>query len=78
VLGGSVLLFVFLRSNGTPWTDGIRYAAFQVVSIITTTGDASGDFRLWSGQAKVVLLALMFIGGSAGSAGAARESYVTC
>ena len=41
---------------------------FQVVSILTTTGYASEDFNLWSVQAQVVLLALMFIGGSAGSA----------
>jgi trk system potassium uptake protein TrkH len=40
-----------------------------VVSIITTTGFASVDFALWSDQAKVVLLMLMFIGGCAGSAG---------
>ena len=36
--------------------------------ILTTTGYASEDFNLWSVQAQVVLLALMFIGGSAGSA----------
>ena len=46
-----------------------RHATFQVVSIITTTGFASVDFQLWSDQAKIVLLALMFIGGWAGSAG---------
>ena len=38
------------------------------LSIITTTGFASTDFQLWSEQAKMVLLVLMFIGGCAGSA----------
>jgi trk system potassium uptake protein len=68
VLAASVLLFVFLRASGTGIGDAIRHATFQVVSIVTTTGFASQDFQLWSDQAKVVLLALMFIGGSAGSA----------
>lgn len=69
VVAASVLLFVFLRSSGAGWGDSVRHATFQVVSIITTTGYASQDFQLWSDQAKVVLLALMFIGGSVGSAG---------
>ncbi len=68
VVVASVLLLVFLRSSGAGWVDAVRHATFQVVSIITTTGYASQDFQLWSDQAKVVLLALMFIGGSVGSA----------
>ncbi|WP_292469156.1 TrkH family potassium uptake protein [Methanolobus sp.] len=44
-----------------------RYAVFQVVSITTTTGFATVDFNLWTDSAKVVLLAVMFIGGCAGS-----------
>lgn len=46
----------------------LRTATFQTLSILTTTGYASVDFELWTDQAKVVLLALMFIGGCAGSA----------
>ena len=49
--------------------DAWRQSAFQVASIITTTGFASHDFQLWSDQAKMVLFLLMFIGGCAGSAG---------
>jgi trk system potassium uptake protein len=69
VLAASALVFVFLKSSGDATADAIRHATFQVVSIITTTGFASEDFQLWSDQAKIVLLALMFVGGSAGSAG---------
>ena len=69
IVVASAVLFVMLASTGAPWGESVRHAAFQVVSIITTTGYASVDFQLWSDQAKVVLLALMFIGGSAGSAG---------
>lgn len=44
-----------------------RYAIFQVTSIITTTGYATVDFNLWTDSARIVLLAVMFIGGCAGS-----------
>jgi trk system potassium uptake protein len=47
--------------------DAIRHAAFQVVSTMTTTGMASTDFNAWPLLALVLLIGLMFIGGSAGS-----------
>ena len=47
----------------------IRYAAFQVASILTTTGYATADFEQWPSLAKMVLLLCIFIGGSAGSTG---------
>ncbi len=46
----------------------LRQATFQVVSIITTAGFSTDDFNLWNDQARVILLVLMFVGGSAGSA----------
>jgi trk system potassium uptake protein TrkH len=45
----------------------LRTAAFQVVSIITTTGFTTVDYDLWSGPAKIILLMLMFTGACAGS-----------
>jgi trk system potassium uptake protein TrkH len=68
VVVASAVLFIFLMGAGASTAEGVRHAVFQTVSILTTTGYASQDFQLWSDQAKVVLLALMFIGGSAGSA----------
>ena len=47
----------------------VRGAAFQVVSIMTTTGMASADFALWPPLLLLALFALMFVGGSAGSTG---------
>ncbi|WP_372912946.1 TrkH family potassium uptake protein [Salinigranum sp.] len=47
----------------------VRHAAFQAVSIVTTTGYASMDFNTWSAPAQYLLLFAMFIGGSAGSTG---------
>ena len=69
VLVASAGLTIFLLRDGLGPADAIRHAAFQVVSILTTTGFASADFQLWSDQAKMVLFLLMFIGGCAGSAG---------
>ncbi|MEW6260633.1 MAG: TrkH family potassium uptake protein [Thermodesulfobacteriota bacterium] len=46
-----------------------RYAAFQVVSILTTTGYATADFELWPSLPHIVLLLSMFLGASAGSTG---------
>lgn len=48
-------------------------AAFQVVSLITTTGFSTNDFGQWPGLAQAFLLGLMFVGGCAGStAGGAK------
>jgi len=44
-----------------------RHAAFQVSTIITTTGFATTDFDLWPAFSKGVLLLLMVTGGCAGS-----------
>jgi trk system potassium uptake protein TrkH len=64
----TILLTLFLVRDGVPLLDALRHGAFQVVSILTTTGYASTDFELWSDQAKMVLFLLMFVGGCAGSA----------
>ena len=47
----------------------IRHAAFQVSSIVTTTGFATTDFNLWPTFSKGVLLILMLVGACAGSTG---------
>ena len=47
----------------------VRHAAFQVGSIITTTGYATTDFDLWPSFSKTILLCLMVVGASAGSTG---------
>ena len=46
-----------------------RNSAFQVVSVITTTGFGTSDFNSWSQFSRSLLLCLMFIGGCAGSTG---------
>ncbi len=44
-----------------------RQAAFQVVSIITTTGFVTADFTMWNSLGTMIIFSLFFIGGSAGS-----------
>ena len=46
---------------------GFLDAAFQVAALTTSTGFASADFDLWPAGSKAVIVALMIIGGSAGS-----------
>ena len=47
----------------------LTHTAFQVGTIITTTGFATTDFDLWSTASKTVLVFLMFLGACAGSTG---------
>lgn len=49
------------------FSDAVRQAAFQVSSIVTTTGYATTDFNLWPSFSKAILVILMFSGGCAGS-----------
>lgn len=58
-------------------SDALRLSAFQVSSILTTTGYATADFDKWPQLAKAVLLLLMFFGGCMGStAGGLKMSRV--
>jgi trk system potassium uptake protein len=57
--------------------EALRYAAFQVVSMGTTTGYTTTDYGQWPPFAQWTLLVLMFLGGSAGStAGALKQIRV--
>ncbi len=47
----------------------IRHSAFQVASLITSTGFATTDFNLWPSFSKAILFVLMFVGACAGSTG---------
>ena len=47
----------------------LRYGAFQVVSIVTTTGFATADYEQWPVMSQLIILLLMFLGASAGSTG---------
>jgi trk system potassium uptake protein TrkH len=47
--------------------DSIRYATFQVTSLLTTTGFTTADYEKWPQAAQMFLYAVCFIGACAGS-----------
>lgn len=49
--------------------EALHHSAFQVSTIISTTGFATTDFNRWPMFSKMILMLLMFIGASAGSTG---------
>jgi trk system potassium uptake protein TrkH len=49
--------------------EAIRLAAFQVTSIVTTTGFATADFGAWPYFSYALLYLMMFVGGCSGSTG---------
>ena len=69
VIGAIAFIFVnILPLYATPG-ESLRHAAFQVSTIITTTGFATTDFNVWPEACRFVLVLLMFIGACAGSTG---------
>lgn len=63
------LIFLNILDACATTFEALTHAAFQVGSIITTTGYSSMDFNLWPQASKSVLVLLMFIGACAGSTG---------
>jgi len=64
-----VLISINTRSFYVSTGEAVHHAAFQVASIMTTTGFATVNFDLWPEFSKWILLLLMFVGASAGSTG---------
>ena len=66
-----ITTFIVYLTKHVPMGQAVRVAAFQVVSIMTTTGFITDDFELWGAGGQLIMLFLMFIGGCAGSTGGA-------
>lgn len=69
ILGSILLITLNTRGFYETLEEAIRHAAFQVGSIITTTGYATVDFDRWPSFSRTILLCLMVVGASAGSTG---------
>ena len=70
MVAGSIALIAWnIRDYYDTFGETVRHAAFQVASIVTTTGYATTDFDLWPSFSKTILLCLMFVGACAGSTG---------
>jgi trk system potassium uptake protein TrkH len=66
------IIMVTFNIHGTVYdsfTRAFRYAAFQVSSIITTTGFVTTDYDLWPSFSRKLLFLCMFLGAMAGSTG---------
>jgi trk system potassium uptake protein TrkH len=60
--------FILWQQNVYPAGRAIREGAFQVVSVISTTGFYHSDYNLWGSLLIMILFLLMFTGGTSGSA----------
>lgn len=74
-----VLVAVVVVTGGLlselPHEDAIREAAFNVVSIVTTTGFATSDFGAWRPALQITIVGLMFLGGMAGSTAGSVKTF---
>ncbi|MDE7178070.1 MAG: TrkH family potassium uptake protein [Lachnospiraceae bacterium] len=69
VLGSILLIAWNVRGLYGTVEETFRHAAFQVASIISSTGFSTTDFDLWPSFSKAILFALMIVGACAGSTG---------
>ncbi|MDF1615400.1 TrkH family potassium uptake protein [Desulfurivibrio dismutans] len=67
---GAMLLITFFNYHFNIYQNlatSLRYASFQTVSILTTSGFGTADFTLWPSSSQLILVGLMLVGGMAGS-----------
>ena len=72
IIVGAFILLVTLDIYGSVYKSlfqAFRFAAFQISSIITTTGFVSADYEKWPALSQLILLVCMFLGAMAGSTG---------
>lgn len=69
-IGAAMFLIAWdIRMIYGSFGEALQQSAFQVASIITTTGFATTDFNVWPEVSRTVLIMLMFVGACAGSTG---------
>ncbi len=69
MLLATALLTFDIRGHYASTLEAFRHAAFQISSVMTTTGYATTDFNLWPELSKMIMLVVMCIGACAGSTG---------
>lgn len=68
--GASLLIAIDLCvKQGSGFFHNFQQSAFQVASVMTTTGYSTCDFDLWPQFSKMLMLMIMFMGACAGSTG---------
>ena len=69
IAASTLIITFFIRDSFENLALAFHHAAFQVGTIITTTGFATVDFNLWPAVPRTILVTLMLIGACAGSTG---------
>ena len=69
IAAATLLICLNIYDTALSLEANLRHSAFQVATIITTTGYATVDFDLWPAFSKTILVGLMFVGACAGSTG---------
>ena len=59
----------YTAEGGYSWADAFKHAAFNVATVISTSGFGTENFVAWPQLSQVILVLLMFIGACAGSTG---------
>lgn len=77
VIGATTVLTIVVHEPGNGFFDSLRLAAFQTVSLLTTTGYATTDFELWPALALMMVVVLLILGGMSGSTGGGIKSLRT-
>ncbi|MCG8634543.1 MAG: TrkH family potassium uptake protein [Desulfobacterales bacterium] len=62
-----MITWILWKDNTYPFWDALRYATFQVTSLLTTTGFTTADYELWPQASQMFLYVVCFIGACAGS-----------
>lgn len=76
-LAAAIMLVAVTRTvrSGTPFDESLTHAAFNIVSIVTTTGFASEDYQLWGPFAIGAFFIFTFVGGCSGSTAGGIKIY---
>ena len=64
---GISTLILWINGTYDGFIDSLRYASFQTISLLTTTGFTTADYELWPQSAQMFLYVVCFIGACAGS-----------
>jgi len=64
---GISALILWINGTYDGFIDSLRYASFQTISLLTTTGFTTADYELWPQSAQMFLYVVCFIGACAGS-----------
>lgn len=75
-LGFVLAVAIYWRlTSGVPFSDALTHAAFNFISIITTTGFASGDYSLWGPFVVACAFVATLLGGCSGSTSGGIKAY---